>query len=187
MIATTPPGGRLPPTPEPSPPGYAPPHDAPASSNGTLEVLSGDTAVSLWVSHETADTDSGARVQLQLEPDRSVVIGRQEGGLPPYLDPSYRTTRVVPGTGQAVAQSSHEGRDVCVSRGHFTLRGDARGIVLTNGVPRVGGGIRPPMNGTRMLEPDWRRMDPGKEYLIEHGAKVVLHLPNGTVVQICAA
>jgi hypothetical protein len=86
-----------------------------------------------------------------------------------------------------VVQSSHEGRDICVSRGHFTLRGDARGIVLTNGVPRFGGGIRPPLNGTWMLEPSWRLMDPGEEYRIEHGAQVVLCLPNGTVVQIGAA
>jgi hypothetical protein len=86
-----------------------------------------------------------------------------------------------------VVRSSRDGRDVYVSRGHFTLRGDARGIVLTNGVPRIGGGIRPPITGTWMLEPSRRLMEPGEEYLIEHGAKVVLHLPNGTVVQICAA
>jgi hypothetical protein len=151
-----------------------------------LEILSGDTAISLWGGPETAKSETDSQVRLQLEPDRPVVIGRQEGKTPPYLDPSYRSTRVVPGTGQSVVQSSREGPDTWVSRAHFMLRGDARGIVLTNGVPRVGGGIRPPMNGTWLWDAGWRRMDPGEEYLIEHGATAALSLPNGTVVRIRA-
>jgi hypothetical protein len=126
-------------------------------------------------------------VRLQLEPDRPAVIGRLEGKTPPYLDPSYRSTRVVPGTGQSVVRSGSEEPDVWVSRAHFMLRGDACGIVLTNGVPHVGGGIRPPANGTWLWNASRRRMDPGEELLIEHGATATLSLPNGTVVRIWAA
>jgi hypothetical protein len=125
----------------------------------------------------------GRRAEL---PVRPIVIGRSESGIPEYLDPAYRTTRLVPGTGQAVVQSDSAGSDVYVSRGHFMLRGDSRGIVLTDGVPRLGGGIRPPRNRTWLWGTDWRLMDPGEEFLIEHGASVALRLPNGTVVQICA-
>jgi hypothetical protein len=124
---------------------------------------------------------------LQLDPDRPVVIGRQEEGIPPYLDPAYQSTRLVPGTGQSVVQSSSQGRDVYVSRAHFMLRGNAHGILLTNGVPRAGGGIRPPRNWTYMRAPQCRVMEPGEEYLIEHGAAVMLQLPNHNVLRICAA
>jgi hypothetical protein len=86
-----------------------------------------------------------------------------------------------------VVRSSSEGKDLYVSRGHFMLRGDARGIVLINGVPKLGGGIRPPLNGTWLLDAGWRLMEPGEEYLIEHGATAVLYLPNGTAVRIRAA
>jgi hypothetical protein len=158
----------------------------PASSFGTVECLSGDTALCVWGSHEAADSEPGGKVQLQLDPDCPVVIGRAEGHYVPYLDPSFRATRVLPGTEQSVMRSGGGDRDVLVSRAHFMLRGDARGIMLTNGVPQPGGGIRPPVNGTWMAGADWRLMDPGEEYLIEHGAAVALYMPNGAVVQIRA-
>jgi hypothetical protein len=170
MTTTTPPGGGRP---------------APESVV-RLEITSGDTALSLWGGPETAKTDPVTLVQLQLGLDRPVVIGRQEGSPPPYLDPSYCPTRIVPGTGQAVVQSDSEGNDLAVSRAHFMLRGAAGGIVLTNGVPRVGGGIRPPPNGTWLCDRDGRLMDPGEEYLIDRGATAVLVLPNRTVVRIRA-
>jgi hypothetical protein len=152
-----------------------------------METLSGDLGLSTWGGDDTAVSAVDARVRLQLAPDCPVVVGRQEVGIPPYLDPSYRSTRVVPGTGQPVVRSFSEGRNRWVSRAHFMLRGESRGIMLTNGVPQLGGGIRPPVNNTWLLEPIRRPMDPGEEFLIERGAVTVLHLPNGTVLRICAA
>jgi hypothetical protein len=162
------------------------PADPGAYSSGSFEILSGDTALIVWTGCETL-AEAGLKVQLQLEPDHPVVIGRAEGWAVPYLDPAYRPTRIVPGTGQSVVRSGNALPDNQVSRGHFTLRGDPRGIVLTNGVPRVGGGIRPPVNGTWLQDAGWRLMQPGEEYLIAHQATAVLALPNGTVVQISAA
>jgi hypothetical protein len=194
MILTTPPGGRplyasapascdYAPLCDPEPP---PVGDRPARSSGTMETLSGGASLSTWSGDDLSVSDTDSKVQLQLAPDCPVVIGRWEDGSPPYLDTAYRSTRLVPGTGRPVVRSDSEGKDSCVSRAHFMLRGNASGIMVTNGVPRVGGGIRPPMNGTWMVEPSWRLMGPGEEYLIEHGAAVALHLPNGTVLRICA-
>jgi hypothetical protein len=62
-----------------------------------------------------------------------------------------------------------------------------RGILLTNGVPRLGGGIRPPTNRTMLAAAaEWRAMEPAEEFLIENGAEVSLYLPNGTMLRICA-
>lgn len=155
-------------------------------SFGSLETLFGDGGLSAWSGGERSVSATDVKVELQLAPDRPVVIGRLEDGLPEYLDPAYRSTRIMPGTGQPVVRSDSDGTDVRVSRAHFMLRGNSGGIVLTNGVPRTGGGIRPPKNGTWLLEPAHRPMGPGEEYLIEHGAGAVLHLPNGTVLRICA-
>jgi hypothetical protein len=155
-------------------------------SCGTMDITSGDTAVSVWGIGDSVSGECEVKVQLQLSPDCPVVIGRSNNEVPPYLDPSYRPTQLVPGSGTPVVRSSWEGKDTRVSRAHFMLRGNAGGIVLTNGVPWLGGGIRPPMNGTWMLEPCWRAMHPGEEYQIEHGEAVSIHLPNRTVVRICA-
>ena len=35
-------------------------------------------------------------LSVQLQPDQSVVVGRQEGGRLEYLDPSYQPTQMVP-------------------------------------------------------------------------------------------
>ena len=76
---------------------------------------------------------------------------------------------------------------MCVSAGaHFMLRGCVQGMTLVNGVPHVAGGIRPPTNGTWLLEPEHRRMQAGEELLIPRGAAAKIHLPNGMVVKICA-
>ena len=105
---------------------------------------------------------------------------------PPYLDPAYRPTRIVPGTGQAVLHSGGYGTDIRVSRAHFMLLGASRGILFVNGVPRRGGGIRPPLNGTRLVAPEGRALSPGEEYLIESGTAMVVRLPNRTELRIDA-
>jgi hypothetical protein len=158
--------------------------DAPPSS-ATLSVLSGPP-ITLWGTDP--DTDPGARTaaDLDLGPDRPVIVGRQEGRRIEYLDPAYCPTRVVPDTGQSVLLAGGKGDDVYVSRGHFMLRGVAAGVVLTNGVPRRGGGIRPPVNGTWLVAPVARRLEPGEEVLVERGTAVVIRLPNHCVIQIIA-
>jgi hypothetical protein len=115
-----------------------------------------------------------------------VIVGRQEGRRVHYLDPAYLPTQVVPETGQSVLLSGGQGDDVYVSRGHFMLRGVAAGVVLTNGVPRAGGGIRPPVNGTWIVTPVSRKLEPGEEVLIERGTVLVIWLPNRCVIQIVA-
>lgn len=162
----------------------APPDaDNSSISIGRLSVLSGP-GVTFWGWEGCEDTQQ--KTELKLSPDRPAIIGRLEGGEVPYLDPAYRSTTVMPGTGQTVLQSNGQGRDVYVSRGHFMLRAAAGGITLVNGVPRRGGGIRPPMNWTRLIAPVSRALAPGEEYLIEQGATIVLLLPNGSHVQIDA-
>ena len=83
-------------------------------------------------------------------------------------------------------RSEGQGHDLTVSRGYFMLRATAGGILLVNGVPRRGGGVRPPVNGTRLLAPVQRALSPGEEYLIERGTVIVVRLPNGTQIQIDA-
>jgi hypothetical protein len=124
--------------------------------------------------------------ELRLQPDRPAVIGRQEGGRIEYLDPAYQPTQVVPETGQCVVRSVSAGPDRYVSRGHFTLHANAGGILLVNGVPRPGGGVRPPLNGTWLMNPVRRALTPGEEYLIARGAAVVIRLPNEALVRIRA-
>src|SRR5262249_44196990 len=119
---------------------------------------------------------------VEAKSDRPAIIGRAEGYEVPYLDPAYRPTTVVPGTGQSVLGKGEQ--DIYVSRGHFMLRPAAGGLLLVKGAPRAGGGIRPPLNGTRLLAPVRRAMGPGEEYLIERGMAAVVHLPNGTRVRI---
>lgn len=150
----------------------------------TLSVLSGPC-----VTVSTAglpDQETRLTHELRLDPEHSVIVGRAEGHRVPYLDPAYRPTTIVPGTGQTVLHFGGDGRDRCVSRGHFMLRSAAGGILLVNGVPRPGGSIRPPLNGTEMLAPARRTMTPAEEYLIARGTAVVLGLPNGAEVQIAA-
>jgi hypothetical protein len=66
------------------------------------------------------------------------------------------------------------------------LQGSLHGILFINGVPRRGGGIRPPMNGTKMLAPVNRRMGQGEAYMIERGTAIKIRLPNGTVILLGA-
>jgi hypothetical protein len=153
-------------------------------SPGGISILSG-SPLTTW-SSVPLTARSQTEYALRLLPDSPVVVGRSNGGSPEYLDPAYRPTRIVPGTGQAVLHSGGCGTDICVSRAHFMLRGVRGGILFVNGVPRRGGGIRPPRNGTRLVAPEGRGLSPGEEYLIESGTAMVVRLPNGTEIRIDA-
>ena len=99
---------------------------------------------------------------------------------------AYSPTPILPDSGQSVLRG-HDESDNWVSRAHFTLRGaPGGGIVFTNGVPRVGGGLRPPLNGTKLLVPTVRWLDPGEEVLIGLGEAVAIRLPNRCVLQLQA-
>src|SRR5262245_15422970 len=153
-------------------------------SPGEISVLSG-SPLTTWSSLPLT-ARSQTKYDLRLSPDSPVIVGRSNGWSPEYLDPAYRPTRIVPGTGQAVLHSGGYGTDIRVSRAHFMLLGASRGILFVNGVPRRGGGIRPPLNGTRLVAPEGRVLSPGEEYLIESGTAMVVRLPNGTELRIDA-
>jgi hypothetical protein len=128
-----------------------------------------------------------AELALALAPGRFVVVGRATPDSPvPYLDPAYRATPMLPDTQQSVLHGN-DPADIYVSRAHFTLRYAAGGgVVLTNGVPRAGGGIRPPKNGTKLMAPTVRYLAPGEEVLIPFGEAIAIRLPNRCVLQLKA-
>lgn len=128
-----------------------------------------------------------SELALGLAPGKLVVVGRaQPEHTVPYLDPAYRSTTMVPNTNQPVLHGS-DPTDNYVSRAHFTLRGaPGGGIVFTNGVPSVDGGVRPPTNGTWLVAPARRFLDPGEEVPIDFGQTVVIWLPNGCTLQLRA-
>jgi len=164
----------------------ASPADDAGLSHASLS-FDGGGGLTLWSDPATApEKETAPETQLLLHPDRPVVIGRQQGGEVPYLDPSYVSTPILPDSGRSVLTRAGDGKDICVSRGHFLLRASAEGIVLLNGVPRRGGGVRPPINGTWLLAPECRWMEQGEEYLIRKGSSVCIRLPNGTRVLINA-
>jgi hypothetical protein len=100
-----------------------------------IAVASG-SGVTLWHGLDL-EADTSPQRKLQLSPDRPAIVGRSEGHHEiPYLDPSYRATRLVPGTGQNIMRSGGDGSDLFVSRGHFMLRAAGSGVLLVNGVPR---------------------------------------------------
>lgn len=104
----------------------------------TTPGLSGLTA---WSLGEVTPGPEG-RLRTQLRPDCPLVVGRQEGGETPYLDPRYRPTRLAPGSSRTVLTGDAKA-DGWVSRGHFMLTYHARGVVLTNGVPHRGAAYAP--------------------------------------------
>ena len=137
--------------------------------------------VNVWSAPDTLmGGDTQGEVKVQLQPNKPIVIGRQQGGQIDYLDPQYQPTPMMPGSVHPILNSS--GKDGTVSRGHFMLKMSPHGICLVNGVPRRGGGIRPPINGTILLEPARRLMAQGEEYVIERGTSAKIRLPNGTVI-----
>jgi hypothetical protein len=144
-------------------------------------IVEGGTAVNVWSAPGTlTQGDTQTELKVQLQPNNPVVIGRQQGGQIEYLDPQYQPTPMMPDSSQCIL-NDHE-KDRWVSRGHFMLKESPLGICLVNGVPRPEGGIRPPLNGTILLEPVQRSMDKGEEYLIEQGTSAKIRLPNGTVI-----
>jgi hypothetical protein len=140
--------------------------------------------LTMWTTAACTVGETDCELRTQIEPHRPLVIGRQQGGETPYLDPQYRPTPMVPDTDGCILRASKE--DIFVSRGHFMLKGSQRGVLLVNGVPRRGGGIRPPLNGTFMLAPTHRPMHQGEEFLIDKGSAAKIMLPNGAVLLINA-
>ena len=162
------------------------PHeDWSGSSSLSISIVEGQT-INLWSIETPTVGKTEGELTLQLQPDQSVVIGRQEGGQIDYLDPRYQPTQMLPNSTRRVVTSFSRESDLYVSRGHFMLRGSVQGILFVNGVPRRGGGIRPPMNGTKMLAPANRPMGPGEEYMIEKGTAIKIRLPNDTVILLGA-
>ena len=162
-----------------------PQEDWAGSSSLSISIVEGP-AINLWSTMVAAEEMTKNELTLQLQPDQSVVIGRQEGGQIEYLDPRYHPTQMLPNSTRRVVTTVDKGTDLCVSRGHFVLRGAVQGILFVNGVPRRGGGIRPPKNGTEMLAPANRRMGQGEAYMIGKGTAIKIRLPNGTVILLGA-
>jgi hypothetical protein len=158
-------------------------------------VLLAGNSVTLWAPPQTevaprttvdAGPETVAELALGLAPGRLVVVGRATPDCPvPYLDPAYRATPMLPDTQQSVLRGN-DPADNYVSRAHFTVRCEAGGVVFTNGVPRAGGGIRPPKNGTKLMAPTVRYLAPGEEVLIPFGEAIAIRLPNFCVLQLKA-
>lgn len=149
--------------------------------------IEGDGGVTLWATPETLrDQQTDKDLCLQIQPDRPVIIGRQLGGEIEYLDPAYMPSHFLPNTDRSILSSSGRGSDRYVSRGHFMLKSHSLGVVFVNGVPRRGGGIRPPLNWTQLLLPARRILRAGEEYLIEHGNAIEIRLPNDAMIFIQA-
>lgn len=168
------------------------PGDAGPLSHCSVALLEGNS-VTIWTCPETKVHAVTAvhdlpELALGLAPGRLVVIGRAAPDCPvPYLDPAYRATPMMPDSGQSVLHGGDDPSDVFVSRAHFTLRGAAGGgVVFTNGVPRAGGGVRPPTNRTKLMAPAARDLAPGEEVLIPHGDAIAIRLPNRCVLQLKA-
>ena len=151
----------------------------------SVSILDGPALI-LWSIANTTEGETEGVVTLFLQRDETVVIGRQEGGRIDYLDARYQPTQLMPKSFQGVVGALHDEADRNVSRGHFMLKGKSRGILLVNGVPRPNGEIRPPVNGTVILEPHPRLMGQGEGFLIERGASLKILLPNGSVILLRA-
>ena len=154
--------------------------DCPASSSVSLSTDEG-CSLTMWGGDPVKSMPTG-ELKTEVGPDRPLVIGRQDGGETPYLDPRYRPTPLAP-IRPAPSSPGNE-KDNWVSRGHFMIKASPTGVVLVNGVPHREGGIRPPLNGTWLVAPVQRRMEAGEEYLILRGTSVQICLPNASVVLI---
>jgi hypothetical protein len=148
----------------------------------TMTVAEG--VVLTWREGTPARAELKGEVRLQVETNQPVVIGRQNGGETEYLDPLYRPTPNMPTSGQPIVTSAWGEKDRLVSRAHFMIKASPLGLILVNGVPRRGGGIRPPTNWTCLLAPIRRQMEKGEEFLIERGSSATISLPNGTTIRI---
>jgi hypothetical protein len=167
-------------------PASSPGEDTGGGSSCTI-VPEGGPGLTIWsVPGVRCSAKTGLEILLQLSPDAPVIIGRQDGGEIEYLDPRYVPSPIMPGSRRTILRQDNQQQNMYVSRGHFMLRGRTAGILFTNGVPRRGGGIRPPRNGTQMLAPQDRRMEPAEELVIQKGDEVTISLPNGTRLRIQA-
>src|SRR5271170_7862910 len=101
-------------------------------SSLSLSIVEGPS-LNLWSAATVIEGKTKEELSLQLQPDQAVVIGRQEGGQIEYLDPRYQPTQMLPNSSRRVVTSFDRGKDRCVSRGHFMLRGSVHGILLVNG------------------------------------------------------
>ena len=169
-------------------PALPPEFPGPETDPPSLCTIHSDSGLGLTVwSLPTARVPAeGCEVQLRLDPESRVIIGRMDGGEIEYLDPRYVPSSILPGTGKTVLRHGGTAQDLFVSRGHFMLRGHASGILLVNGVPRRGGGIRPPLNWTLLLAPAQRMLLAAEELVIERSSAVTISLPNGTQLTIRA-
>jgi hypothetical protein len=170
--------------------------DSGSQSRCHVALLSG-SSVTFWTCPQTdvavqtavhGVPDSFTELALCLAPEKLVVVGRASPHhTVPYLDPAYRSTTFLPDSNQSVLHGGNDESDTWVSRAHFTLRGaDGGAVVFTNGVPKLGGGIRPPMNDTWLVAPAVRLLGPGEEVLIDCGEAVSIRLPNRCVLQLKA-
>jgi hypothetical protein len=150
---------------------------------GCSSVTLYSTGTCVWSQFEMTPSPEGLGARLR--PGCPLVIGRQEGGAIEYLDPNYRPTQLAPDSSRTILSGNGE-KDIFVSRGHFMLSADPRGVLLTNAVPHRQGGIRPPVNGTWLLEPERRALGQGEGYLIERGRTAKIYLPNQAVILISA-
>ncbi len=169
--------------------------DSGSLSHCNVALLEG-SCVTFWTCPQTdvavrtgvcGSPDSFTELALCLAPERLVVVGRASPEhAVPYLDPAYRATTILPDSGQSVL-TGNDPSDNWVSRAHFTLRGALGGaVVFTNGVPKFGGGVRPPTNDTWMVAPTVRVLGPGEEVRIDCGEAVSIRLPNRCVLQLKA-
>src|SRR6187549_1152028 len=99
------------------------------SSSLSISVVEGPN-VSLWSIATATEGETDGEFKLELQPDQTVVIGRQEGGRIEYLDARYQPTQLLPNSSQRVVGCRNNEADKCVSRGHFMLQGSPSGISL---------------------------------------------------------
>lgn len=144
-------------------------------SGGGISVMEGNSWSSIFNAPD-------AEEELQLEPDKPIVLGRQNGGDVPYLQKGYRPSNTMPGTNAPITQS-----DETVSRAHFQLIARADGSIdFVNGVPGRDNQLRAPTNGTTLLAPENRSLNPGEIYNIAAGQAAKLKLGATTIILISA-
>ena len=83
------------------------------SSSLSISIVQGPT-LNLWSIATATEGKTKSELKLQLQPDQSVVIGRQEGGEIEYLDPRYHPTQMLPNSNKRVVTSFDRGNDRCM-------------------------------------------------------------------------
>ena len=121
-----------------------------SSPGGGITVLSG-RPLTTWSSLPLTERNQ-TEYEFPLMPDSPVIVGRSNGGSPPYLEPAYRPTRIVPGTGQAVLHSGGRGTDYHVSRA--TSCSEPSPVGYSSSTVFLGGEAA---SGRRSVELGWSR------------------------------